>query len=261
MSSSTKGRIKQIRPRTGGSFSAGIPIGTDGLLVDMISQLDLEEEIRLGGNHYVDIHQTETETIIREWYLSQSKGTTPIEQIDDDMVTYTGLVTITNAIQTNIVERESEDTDNPLITWKDGQNYDQSDPTTFGDFIVTREEVETYVTTINVGLYIGNFTREIHHKTIYIYESLDGKIAVDEQVDNINSIYPWDDRDQPESEPTPEPEPEPSEDSDENEPDNGEGGIQGENEGGNDSGDLNPESNSQPTEPNDQNNGEQEEEP
>jgi len=55
--------------------------------------------------------------------------------------------------------------------------------------------VESYITVINIRLYKGNFTTEIHHKTIYIYESLDGKIAVDEQIDQINSVYPWDDRD------------------------------------------------------------------
>ena len=236
MSSVNLERIKQIRPRLSGSFPTSIPIGTDGLLVDMVSQLDLEEQIRLGGNHYVDIHQTNTETVIREWYLSESKGTTPIEQVDSNIVTYTGLITITNAIQTNIVEIDNNQNENPLITWKDEQNYNPNDYTTFGDFIVTRQQADTYVTVINIRLYIGNFETEIHHKTVYIYESLDGKIAIDEQVDNINSVYPWDDRDQPESEPTPE-------------PDNG-------NENN-----LNPELNSQPTEPNNQNNGEQEEEP
>lgn len=231
MSSSTKERIKQIRPRTGGSFSTGIPIGTDGLLVDMVSQLDLEEEIRLGGNHYVDMYQTDTETVIKEWYFSVSKGSTPIEQVDDNIITYTGLITITNAVQVNIVTKEYDEIedkliDNPLITWKDEQDYDQTDPTTFGDFLVAKEQVETYITTINVGLYIGNFANEIHHKTIYIYESLDGEIVVDEQIDNIESFYPWDDRDQPEPEPTPEPEPEPSEGSNENEPDNQNNGEQ-----------------------------------
>ena len=202
MSSVNTGRIKQIKPRQNGSFpQKGIPIGTDGLLVDMVSQLDLEEEIKLGGNHYVSMYQTNTETVIKEWYLSESKGTTPIEQIDDDIVEYTGLITITNANQINIIENNQNK--NPLITWKAEQDYSSDDPTTFGDFIVTREQVETYITTINVGLYIGNFTREIHHKTIYIYESLDGRIVVDEQVDQIDSIYPWDDRDQPE--PSPEP--------------------------------------------------------
>ena len=215
MSSVNTGRIKQIKPRQDGSFpQKGIPIGTDGLLVDMVSQLDLEEEIRLGGNHYVDMHQTETETIIREWYLSQPKGITPIEQIDDNIVTYTSQITITNKVQINIIEIDSNQNENPLITWKnprpeghpegeDSRPYDENDSTTFGDFIVTREEVESYITVINIRLYKGNFTTEIHHKTIYIYESLDGKIAVDEQIDQINSVYPWDDRDQ--SEPSPEP--------------------------------------------------------
>lgn len=182
MSSITKGRVKQIKPRQGGSFPAsGIPIGTDGLLVDMISQLDLEEEIRLGGNHYVDISQTKTSTIIREWYFSESKGTTPIEEINDNIVTYTVIASIVNAVQTNIVENHINEN---IITAPDldGDN-----------FLVVREDVDSSVTMIILELYQGNFETKLHEKRIYLYEAPDGQIAVDEQVDVIDSINPFDD--------------------------------------------------------------------
>lgn len=182
MSSVNLGRIKQIRPRQNGSFPAsGIPIGTDGLLVDMISQLDLEEEIRLGGNHYVDISQTKTSTIIKEWYFSESKGTTPIEEIDDNIVTYTVITSVINAVQTNIVEDHINE--NILITPDlDGDN-----------FLVIREDVDSNVTMIKSELYQGNFETKLHEKRIYLYEAADGQIAVDEQVDIIDSVNPFDD--------------------------------------------------------------------
>lgn len=242
MSSSSLKRVKQIRKRSNNSFLDGIPIGTDGLLVDMISGLDLEEQLKLGGNHYVDIKQTDTQTEIREWYLTESKGNTPIEQIENSKVKFTCLTAITNSVQYNIIQKEYKEdeskwVDNPLITWKDQQHYNPNDSTTFGDFLVTREQAISYVTTINVSLYIGNFQTKIHHKTIYIYESTDGEIAVDEQVDNINSVYPWDDRNETPQNPEPEPEPiEPDDQPDNNQNGNenqlnNQTGNQGENNG------------------------------
>ena len=213
MSSVNQKRIKQIRPRQSGSFPTSIPIGTDGLLVDMISQLDLEEEIRLGGNHYVDIYDTKTDTVIKEWYLSESKGTTPIEQVNDNIVKYTVYTTIASKVQTRIGTKNPNEEENDFITWKDGQNYDPSDSTTFGDFLVTREQLDPKITRIDITLYKGNFQIELHHKVIYLYESIDGRIAVDEQVDDIDSVNPFDDEED-EPEPTPEPSPQP-------EPDNG----------------------------------------
>lgn len=182
MSSVNLGRVKQIKPRQGGSFpDSGIPIGTDGLLVDMISQLDLEEEIRLGGNHYVDISQTKTSTVIREWYFSESKGATPIEEVDDNIVTYTVIASIINAVQTNMVEDHIYE--NILITPDDdGDN-----------FWVIREDVDSSVTMIRLELYKGNFETKLHEKRIYLYEATDGQIAVDEQVDIIDSVNPFDD--------------------------------------------------------------------
>ena len=188
MSSVNTGRIKQIRQMSGGSFNTPIPIGTNGYLVDMFSQLDLEEEIRVGGNHYVTINQNNISTIIKEWYFSEPKGNTPIDQIDDDIVTYTVMASIANAVQTRIGSVKDVD---DFVTWKDSQDYDEEDPTTFGDYLVTREEVDSHTTLIILELYRGNFETKLHEKRIHIYEAANGDIAVDEQVDQENSLNPF----------------------------------------------------------------------
>lgn len=188
MSSVNLGRIKQIRPRQSGSFPTSIPIGTDGLLVDMISQLDLEEEIRLGGNHYVSISQTETSTIIKEWYFTESKEDTPIEDIDDSIVAYTVQASILNAVQINTVDDHINE--NVIVPDLDEDN-----------FLVTREEVDSSVTMITIELYKGNFDVKLHEKRIYLYEAIDGQIAVDEQVDVINSVNPFEEEQEEEEEP------------------------------------------------------------
>jgi len=49
-------RIKGLRKKTGtSSYGNLVPFGTDGILVDMLSGLDNEEELKLGGNHNVSI--------------------------------------------------------------------------------------------------------------------------------------------------------------------------------------------------------------
>lgn len=189
MSSKNIGRIKQIKPKQYGQFpDVGIPIGTDGLLVDMISQLDLEQEIRLGGNHYVDIKQTPTETTIKQWYFSESKGNVPIEEVDDSIVTYTVKIRIVKAIQTVLGSVKDEVN---FITWKNDSIYDEDNPLTYGDFLINREEADDNELLISLTLYKGNFETILHEKRISIYENSNGQIAIDEQVDQINSINPF----------------------------------------------------------------------
>lgn len=89
-------RIKQIRQKTSEGYSP-IPIGTQGLLVDMISELDLEEEIRLGGNHYVTVYDTPTSTQITEWYFSEPRRERELSQMSN-YVTYAVSISIISAI-------------------------------------------------------------------------------------------------------------------------------------------------------------------
>lgn len=174
MSSINQGRIKQIRKRQNGAFSAGVPIGTDGILVDMISELDLEEEIRLGGNHYVEINQTEIATEIKEWYFSEARGSRTIAQMSN-FVTYSASVVIVSAVETFLGETEQ---DGAFITKE-----------TNGDYIVVREAVPTNEEKIEMSLYRYDMDSQngvlIHSKTIYISEDpVTNQIAIDEQIES-----------------------------------------------------------------------------
>lgn len=74
MSQIIQPRIKQIRQKDNNNgYSTPIPLGADGFLIDMLSGLDLEEELKLGSNHYVEIEEKENVTIIKEWYLTEPK--------------------------------------------------------------------------------------------------------------------------------------------------------------------------------------------
>lgn len=100
-------RIKQIRKKTSNGYTTGIPIGTDGILVDMLSGLDLEEELKLGNNHYVQIkdlketinEQQVTVTEIKEWYLKYPKGNNDISNLPNTNE-------ILYSVKTRIIEDE-----------------------------------------------------------------------------------------------------------------------------------------------------------
>lgn len=189
MSSINQGRIKQIRKRSNGSFpTTGIPIGTDGILVDMISQLDLEEEIRLGGNHYVDIVETNTATIIKEWYFSEARGSRSLEQMSP-YVTYSASVNIISAIENNLAQSSN---DGVFVTYIERDEQEQE--VSHGDFIVDREAIASNAERIQMNLYRYDMDSQdgvlIHSKTIYITESLTGEIGIDEQVDYSGDVTP-----------------------------------------------------------------------
>ena len=183
MSSQNQLRIKQIRKKSGSSFSTGIPIGTDGILVDMISGLDLEEEIKLGGNHYVDIFQTDTSTQIKEWYFTQARGSRTLAEMSQ-YVNFSASVSIISAIDTPLGETTE---DGSLITDQETQ-----------DFIVVREAIAANEQRIVMSLYKGDLDNNgtlIHQKTIYIHTSGEGqqeRYSIDEQIDyegQINNLF------------------------------------------------------------------------
>lgn len=83
MSYTGQPRIKQMRQKdNSGNYFTSIPFGADGFLIDMFSGLDLEEELKLGGNHYTEILEDNDTTIIKEWYFSQPKGERSISSTD-----------------------------------------------------------------------------------------------------------------------------------------------------------------------------------
>ena len=70
-------RIKGLRQKlSDGSFDSLVPFGTDGALVDMLSGLDNEIEMKLGGNHTAtiieSIEQNEPTTTVIEKYIDKN---------------------------------------------------------------------------------------------------------------------------------------------------------------------------------------------
>lgn len=171
MSSIYTPRIKQIRKRSGGEFATGIPLGTDGILVDMVSELDLEEELRLGGNHYVDIIKTDTATQIKEWYFTEPRGSRTLTEMSQ-FVTFSASVSIISAIDTPLGQTVE---DGSFITDQESENL-----------IVIREAISLDEQRIIMSLYRGDLDNNgilIHQKTVYINKAENGQIAIDEQVD------------------------------------------------------------------------------
>ena len=82
-------RIKGLYKKQSGSFGQYKPFGTDGTLVDMLSGLDNEQELKLGGNH--------TSTIV-ESIVNEENVTTITERYKDranNIVQYTLVTVIT----------------------------------------------------------------------------------------------------------------------------------------------------------------------
>lgn len=74
-------RIKGLRQKNSqGTFNPLVPFGTDGIFVDMVSGLDNEQELKIGGNH--------SSTIVEN-----QDGSTEITEIFKDVnnsiITYT----------------------------------------------------------------------------------------------------------------------------------------------------------------------------
>lgn len=177
MSDRSLKRIKQIRQKTSEGYSP-IPIGTQGLLVDMISELDLEEEIRLGGNHYVTVYDTPTSTQITEWYFSEPRRDRELSQMSD-YVTYTVSISIVSAIDYHLVVQHLAEEANEDIIW-DSQHA-----------LVDRVAISEDQERIDISLYKGDFDRLLHSKIIYITTDTEtGQVNIDEQVDYEISMQP-----------------------------------------------------------------------
>lgn len=98
MSQSIQPRIKQIRQKSiNNSYPISIPLGADGFLIDMFSGLDLEEELKLGNDHYVEIKDNNGVTEIKEWYFIEKKGDRSIQDMEDlNLITYSTQIIIGN---------------------------------------------------------------------------------------------------------------------------------------------------------------------
>lgn len=104
-------RIKEIRQLQEHGYSDPIPLGSEGQYVDMKSNLDLEQELKLGGNHNVTIIEEGNKTTIKEYYLH--KNNSSIEE-DSDIIDYIVVTTILQGdqiVETNIKVGEGEEED------------------------------------------------------------------------------------------------------------------------------------------------------
>ena len=97
-------RIKGLRQKqSDSSYNSLIPFGTDGVLVDMLSGLDNEQEIKLGGNHTSVITEVNaTTTSIVETYKA----------LDNTTVTY--------VVETTIVENHDSSTNITIVLKQNG---------------------------------------------------------------------------------------------------------------------------------------------
>lgn len=88
-------RIKQVRQKVEDRFIS-FPLGADAKHIDMFSGLDLEEELKLGGNHHVIVEEFEDRTIIREKYFHESLNNIENIEEEENALDYQILTTILN---------------------------------------------------------------------------------------------------------------------------------------------------------------------
>ena len=81
-------RIKGIRQKTGAdSYSALVPFGADAEFIDFLSGLDLEQQLKIGGNHVTKITEnSDTQTTIVEKYYNEN-GSSNDSDIEYTIVT------------------------------------------------------------------------------------------------------------------------------------------------------------------------------
>lgn len=185
MSASNLKRIKEIRQKTGDSNNLfkSIPLGTNGLLVDMLSNLDLEEELKLGNDHYVFIDQNELSLTITEYYTTSPRRNTPIEDmIEQGKVRF---IVITEFLEEQYEEKYLVNNKfNELIfaIGKEGQDSNSY-------IVIQRNKQKSTNSTfwIKTSLYENNINHLLHQKNIAIhsYQDENGKIdyIIDQQVD------------------------------------------------------------------------------
>lgn len=80
-------RVKQIRKKTNNGYDS-VPIGTESYLIDMLSNLDLEVENRLGNCSAVQIKAKGNNTYIKEWYFKTSDYQYISENNEQELIGY-----------------------------------------------------------------------------------------------------------------------------------------------------------------------------
>ena len=155
MSSQNKERIKGLHIKDSpNSYSNLIPFGSEGELIDMLSTLDLEQELKIGGNHYIEIKEENDETIVKEWYYTEPKNQRSKIQMSNFC---------TFSVSTTFTERPA------LTAIEVGENNQVLSETEDGNIIVIEDDNKQSI--IEMSLYKGDLETNgtlIHTKTIII---------------------------------------------------------------------------------------------
>lgn len=80
-----------------GSYADYVPFGADGEYVDMMSGLNLERELKLGGDHLTSIVQRNGQTVVTEKYAKASV-TTNFYKVVTTIAESNGSTTITSVL-------------------------------------------------------------------------------------------------------------------------------------------------------------------
>lgn len=160
-------RIKQLRQKTFNNDFLHIPFGADGNFIDMFSGLDLEEELKIGGNHYVQINSDEFNTQVTEYY-----STAPItDPLNDNNIIYKVIITFSSGADFwNIGNGDA------IVTIEDG------------DYIILETSSdEEQQTVINVILQkkIDSIFKDIHQKSITITKTSNNNYTVNESQQEV----------------------------------------------------------------------------
>ncbi len=145
MSSNKLERIKGLRAKKGpNNYDKFFPFGSSGQLIDMYSKLDLEEELRLGGNRYIEIKEQEKQVTIKEWYYLEPKGNRTKEYMRLHSLCGYSVKTVFQDYPVSTAVDVGGDHQNPQLLIED---EDQN-------FIVLKED--NLQTTIEIELYKGD---------------------------------------------------------------------------------------------------------
>lgn len=150
MSSINKRRIKGLRKYSQSDnstpFSSLIPFGTDGDLVDIFSNLDLEEQLLLGGQKTISFEEDNEQLIVKEKLYNKA-----------GMCCYSKKTNLTSAPSYQLIQVE-EDPQESQLGYQEEQELQE---VFIGDFL-GRLQLE-----IKVQLYKGDFDDPQNSKLLH----------------------------------------------------------------------------------------------
>lgn len=171
-------RTKGLRQKINGQYSTFVPFGTDGELVDMISDLNLEHELKIGPKHVANITAvTEDITDIVEFYATPQESRTP----------GTSFYTVKTRVDSTTWDPQDTDIpDEPIPIPGPGQEIiisnkidarlyqtrvNDTDPISMTDVFLKRKHTEIWTTTTNADEETPSISYSI--KEVYSQQEVD----------------------------------------------------------------------------------------